>query len=128
MRDWYQRSAGKWIFSGIARRAKLRAMTDLERFLRFALDFELAFWSDRWERLDAHVCEDAFRVAHCAGSLGADDRGRATVLAGPETRPDGVWMRYALQLRRDGLPELAIEGEHLARFAGGRLASIEEWL
>ena len=125
-------------------------MTDLERFLRFALDFELAFWSDRWERLDAHVCEDAFRVAHCAGSLGADDRGRATmlgglaagvraldrrfdvripeVLAGPETRPDGVWMRYALQLRRDGLPELAIEGEHLARFAGGRLASIEEWL
>jgi predicted ester cyclase len=125
-------------------------MTDLERFLRFALDFELAFWSDRWELLDAHVREDAFRVAHCAGSLGADDSGRAAmlgglaagvraldrrfdvripeVLAGPETRSDGVWMRYTLRLRRDGLPELAIEGEHLARFAGGRLTSIEEWL
>jgi steroid delta-isomerase-like uncharacterized protein len=125
-------------------------MTDLERFVRFALDFELAFWSDQWSLLDAHCTEDAFRVAHCAGSLGADDRGRAAmlgglaagvraldrrfdvripeVLAGPETRKDGVWMRYALRLRRDGLPELAIEGEHLARFAGGRLASIEEWL
>src|SRR5512145_2022610 len=82
MRDWYQRSAGKWIFSGIARGAKLPAMTDLERFLRFALDFELAFWSDQWALLEAHVCEDAFRVAHCAGSLGADDRGRTAMLGG----------------------------------------------
>jgi steroid delta-isomerase-like uncharacterized protein len=124
--------------------------TDLERFLRFALDFEVAFWSDQWGLLAAHVADDALRVVHSEGSLAADDHGRDAMLgglrdgvraldrrfdvripellAGPETRPDGVWMRYALRLRRAGLPELAFEGEHLARFAGGRLALIEETL
>ena len=124
--------------------------TDLELFLRFALDFEVAFWSDGWAILDAHTAADARRIVHSEGSLAADDRGRDAmlaglaggvraldrrfdvripeVLAGPETRSDGVWMRYALRLRREGLPELAFEGEHLARFAGGRLTAIEETL
>ncbi len=124
--------------------------SDLERFLRFALDFEVSFWSDQWDVAAAHLAEDARRIVHAEGSLAADHRGRdATlaglrdgvrgmdrrfdvripeVLAGPVTRPDGVWMRYALRLRRDGLPELAFEGEHLARFAGGRLVAIEETL
>ena len=124
--------------------------TDLERFLRFALDFEVAFWSDQWGILAPHVADDAVRIVHGEGSLAADDRGREAmlgglaagvhaldrrfdvripeVLAGPETRKGGVWMRYALRLRRDGLPELAFVGEHLARFAAGRLVLIEETL
>jgi steroid delta-isomerase-like uncharacterized protein len=124
--------------------------SDLERFLRFALDFEVAFWSDQWSLLAPHLADDACHVVHAAGSLGADDRGRDAmiaglrasahgmdrrfdvripeVLAGPTTRPDGVWMRYALRLRRAGLPELAFEGEHLARYRGGRLVAIEETL
>jgi steroid delta-isomerase-like uncharacterized protein len=132
----------------------LRAMdttpSDLERFLRFALDFEVAFWSDDWRILAPHLADDARHLVHAAGSLGTDDRGRDAmsaglrasvhamdrrfdvripeVLAGPTTRPDGVWMRYALRLRRAGLPELAFEGEHLARYRGGRLVAIEEML
>lgn len=126
------------------------AATDLERFLRFALDFEVAFWSDDWRILAPHLAEDAVRRVPSEGSLAADHRGadallgglrdgvRALdcrfdvripeVLAGPTTRPDGVWMRYALRLRRAGLPELAIEGEHLARYRGARLVAIEEAL
>jgi steroid delta-isomerase-like uncharacterized protein len=124
--------------------------TDLERFLRFALDFEASFWSDQWGIAAAHLAPGARHVVHADGSLAADDRGaeamiaglRASVhgmdrrfdvripevLEGPLTRPDGVWMRYALRLRREGLPELAFEGEHLARFADGRLVEIEETL
>jgi steroid delta-isomerase-like uncharacterized protein len=37
-------------------------------------------------------------------------------------------MRYALRLRRAGLPELAFEGDHLTRYAGGRIVAIEETL
>ena len=124
--------------------------TDLERFLRFALDFEVSFWSDQWSVAAAHLADDARHVVHASGSLACDDRGRDAmlaglrgsvlgmdrrfdvripeVLAGPVTREDGIWMRYALRLRRDGLPELAFEGEHLARFAGGKLVEIEETL
>jgi steroid delta-isomerase-like uncharacterized protein len=124
--------------------------TDLERFLRFALDFEVAFWSDGFRGLAPQLAEEASRGVHAEGSLAADDHGRDAmlaglregvsaldrrfdvripeVLAGPVTRPDGVWMRYALRLRREGLPELAFEGEHLARFSGGRLVAIEETL
>jgi steroid delta-isomerase-like uncharacterized protein len=124
--------------------------SDLERFLRFALDFEAAFWSDDWRILAPHLAEAAARLVPSEGSLAADHRGRdATlaglqggvraldrrfdvripeVLAGPATRQDGVWMRYALRLRRAGLPELAFEGEHLARYRDGRLVAIEETL
>ncbi len=124
--------------------------SDLELFLRFAFDFEVAFWSDQWEILAAHVDDDALRVVRSEGSLAADHHGKGAllaglrggvhaldrrfdvripeVLAGPETRRDGVWMRYALRLRREDLRELSIEGEHLARFAGGRLVAIEETL
>jgi len=124
--------------------------TDLERFLRFALDFEVAFWSDGFAGLAPQLAEGASRLVHSEGSLAADHRGRDAmlgglrdgvhaldrrfdiripeVLAGPVTRPDGVWMRYALRLRRAGLPELAFEGEHVARFEAGRLVLIEETL
>jgi hypothetical protein len=124
--------------------------TDLEHFLRWAFGFEAAFWTDDFAPLGSLLAPGARHVAHAEGLLETHDAGaeavlaglRASVsaldrrfdvripeiLAGPVTRPDGVFMRYALRLRRAGLPELAIEGEHLTRFAGGRPASIEETL
>lgn len=124
--------------------------TDLERFLRFAQDFEVSFWSEQWGVAAAHLADDARHLVHASGSLFADDRGRDAViaglrasvdgmdrrfdvripevLAGPTTRKGGIWMRYALRLRRAGLPELAFEGEHVARFRDGRLVEIEETL
>src|SRR5262249_47454611 len=48
------------------------------------------------------------------------------ILEGPRTRPDGIWMRFGVTLRRDGLPDLHVEGEHLVRFEGARIARIEE--
>lgn len=123
---------------------------DFERFFGYARAFELAQAADAWSVLDAHFTEDAVHLVHEGGPLGGEDRGRAAVveglrrsvldhdrrfdvripeiLAGPVTRPDGVWMRYALTLRRRGVPELRFEGEHLTSFRDGRIAHIEEWL
>jgi predicted ester cyclase len=124
--------------------------TDYERFLRWAFGFEAAFWSDDFTRLRGLLADGAYRVAHSEGSLAANDAGADAMLsglrssvheldrrfdvripeivAGPETRPDGIWMRYALHLRRAGLPELVIEGEHLTRYADGLVVAIEETL
>jgi hypothetical protein len=124
--------------------------TDLEHFLRWAFGFEAAFWSDDYTALGPLLAPGALHVAHAQGLLGTHDAGadaflaglRSSVhaldrrfdvripeiLAGPTTRPDGVWMRYALRLRREGLPELAFEGEHLTRYEDGRIVAIEETL
>jgi steroid delta-isomerase-like uncharacterized protein len=125
-------------------------LTDLERFLGWAFGFETAFWTDDFAPLAAQLAPEAEHVVHASGSLGLHDRGAAAllaglaasvrgmdrrfdvripeILAGPATRPDGVFMRYALRLRRAGLPELAFEGEHLTRYANGRIVAIEETL
>jgi hypothetical protein len=122
--------------------------SDLERFLGYARAFEQAYWSDDWSRLAAHWREDGAHVVHGAPPLAADDRGAAAAIAGlrasvhgidrrfdvripeildgPRTQDGGVWMRFALTLRRAGLPELRFEGDHLVRYAGGRIALVEE--
>jgi steroid delta-isomerase-like uncharacterized protein len=124
--------------------------SDLQRFLDYARTFEVAQAVHAWPLLERLFHPDAEHVVHEGGSLGGTDVGRDAViaglaksvldhdrrfdvripeiLAGPEPRSDGVWMRYALTLRRAGLPDLRLEGEHLTRYAGGAIRRIEEWL
>lgn len=122
--------------------------TDLERFLGYARAFELAYWSDDWSLIAPHWRADGVHRVHGAAPLAADDRGAAAavaglrasvhgmdrrfdvripeIVAGPCTRDGGVWMRFALTLRRAGLPPLRFEGDHLVRYAEGRIALVEE--
>jgi steroid delta-isomerase-like uncharacterized protein len=122
--------------------------TDLERFFAYARTFEVAYWADAWNGLDPFLTDDVRHVVHAAAPLAADDRGREAfvgglresvhsidrrfdvripeVLDGPRAREGGVWMRFSLALRRAGLPELCIRGEHLVRYEDGRIALIEE--
>jgi hypothetical protein len=122
--------------------------SDLERFFAYVRAFEQAYWSDDWSLLAPHWREDGVHRVHGAAPLGADDRGAAAaiaglrasvhgmdrrfdlrlpeIVAGPSLRDGGVWMRFALTLRRAGLPELRFEGDHLVRFAEGRIALVEE--
>ena len=124
--------------------------SDLQNFWAYARGFEAAFWGDAWAALGAHFTDDAEHVVHDGGPLATDDRGRAgvveglrtsvygldrrfdvripEVIAGPVTRPEGIWMRFAVTLRRAGLPELRFEGDHLARMEGGRIRRIDEWM
>jgi hypothetical protein len=124
--------------------------TDLERFFDYARAFEMAYIADLWTGLEAFFADDARHVVEDGGPLALDDRGRAAVVEGlrqsalgldrrfdvripeiidgPSVRPDGVWMRFGLTFRRAGLPELRFEGEHLARYADGRIVALEERL
>jgi len=117
-------------------------------FLDYVRDFELAFITDEWTRIEPHFHEGAARIVPGGALLGADDHGREAVVAGlrdgvyaldrrfdariaeivegPVVRDDGLFMRWRLCFVRAGLPELEIEGEHLAVYRDGRIARIEE--
>jgi hypothetical protein len=121
----------------------------MERLFHYMRDFEMAFLTGDWSALDAHFHDDArHTIAGGEGPLGSGGDGREAVIAGlrggvdavdrrfdvripeivegPATREDGVWMRFALTLRRAGLPDLCIEGEHLAKYRDGRIELLAE--
>lgn len=126
----------------------METQSDLERFFGYVRAFELANLSGNWSLLEPCFTEDACHLVDDGGVLGGDDHGRAAVieglrdsvyrndrrfdvripeiLEGPAPRGDGIWMRWALTFRRAGLPELRIEGDHLAVYAGGRIRRLEE--
>ena len=124
--------------------------TDLERFFAYARAFELAVVSDDFSVIEPFFADDAYHDVVDGGPFGSGARGGravaadlrdsvlrvdrrfdvriAEMIAGPTPRPDGVWMRFALTLRRRGLPELRVEGDHLVRYRGGGIVAIEERL
>lgn len=123
---------------------------DLERFLDYVRAFEIAQATDAWHLIERCFALEAVHLVHHGGPLGGEDRGRAAVVEGlrqsvlrhdrrfdaripeivdgPLARPDGIWMRWDLTLRRAGVPELRLEGEHLTEYEGGVIRRIEEWL
>ena len=126
-------------------------MTDTERFIEYALAFEKAYIDEQWDGLERFFCEDASRRASCGGRLlDVDSHGRTEVLrelrhgvdsidkrfderlpevlVGPVERDGAVWMDWRLTLRRNGLPDLLIEGDHGTFFRDGRIVRIEEQL
>jgi len=124
--------------------------TDLERFSGYVRAFELAYLSDDWSLLDPWFAPDAVHTVEDAGAVAHGGRGAAAVIAdlrdgvlrmdrrfdvripevlsGPSTRPDGIYMTWRLTFQREGLPDLRVEGDHLARVEGGRIAYIHERL
>jgi predicted ester cyclase len=79
------------------------------------------------------TCNDTGRAAVVDGLrhgvLAVDRRFDARipeVIDGPVCRADGIWMAFSLTLRRAGLPELRIEGEHLAVYEDGLIVALDE--
>lgn len=124
-------------------------MTDLARFLEYARSFEVALATDRFEGIAPFFAADARHTVEGIDPLGLSDRGRDAVvhglrrsvetldrrfdtripevLDGPELREDGIWMRFGLTLRREGVPELRLEGEHLTAYDdAGLITRIDE--
>jgi predicted ester cyclase len=129
----------------------MTAPTQLERFFSYVRAFELAYLTDDWRLLEPHFTDGCWHTVAGGGPFGdGGPPGRANaiaglrksvhdvdrrfdvriphILAGPVTRPDGVWMRFGVTLRRAGLPDLFVTGDHLVVFDGGRIAKIEETL
>lgn len=120
-------------------------------FIQYAQTFEQVVASDQWSLLDPMFSDDAVHTVDAGGPFATDDRGRAAVIAGlrrtveaidlrfdvripeivdgPRCGGDRVWMRFRLRLRRAGLPELCVEGDHLTvHAADGRIAELRESL
>ena len=126
-------------------------MTDRPAFFDYARDFEIALATDDWARLARAL--RTRRRAHggrrgrlrpgrprarrrdrrAAPSVASLDRRFASrvpeVLAGTIRREDGgLWMHWRMTFRSPGLPDLAVEGEHVAHYDGGAIARIDERL
>jgi predicted ester cyclase len=124
--------------------------TPLERSFQYMRAFEVAFIAGDWSVLDPHFCEDAVHTVENGGPLSCRAVGRAAVIAGlrgdvdridrrfdlrfpeviegPVTRADGVWMRFRLTLRRAGVPDLVLEGDHLTTYDDGAIVKLAERL
>jgi predicted ester cyclase len=126
-------------------------MTDTERFIEYALAFEKAYVDESWGEIERFFCEDASRRASNGGAkLDVDSHGRTEVLTelrrgvesvdkrfdarlpevlvGPVERDGAVWMDWRLTLKREGLPDLLVEGDHGTYFRDGKIVRIEEQL
>jgi ketosteroid isomerase-like protein len=126
-------------------------MTDRIAFFDYARDFEIALATGDFARLARHFAPDAVHTVAGEGVFDQDDRGRDAVieglrrsvaaldrrfalrvpemLAGPIRREDGgLWMHWRMTFRHPGVPELEVEGEHVAHYDGGAIARIDERL
>jgi predicted ester cyclase len=122
------------------------ATSDLERFFGYMQAFEMAWLSDDWSGLGDCFTADARYDAVDAGPFGAGGTGRDGVVAalrsstrtidrrfdvripeiveGPTSRAGGIFMRYALTLRRAGVPDFVSLGEHVATYHDGRIVEL----
>jgi ketosteroid isomerase-like protein len=126
-------------------------VTDRIAFFDYARDFEIALATGDFARLARHFAPDAVHAVAGEGVFDQDDRGRDAVieglrrsvsaldrrfalrvpevLAGPIRREDGgLWMHWRMTFRHPGVPDLEVEGEHVAHYDGGVIARIDERL
>jgi predicted ester cyclase len=128
----------------------MKTPSDLERFLGYARDFELAYLTDDWSRLLPWFSADALHHVEDGGPFGHGASGREAVVAnlrasvarvdrrfdvripeivaGARSGPDGIDMRFALSYRCEGLPDLDVAGSHRAVFEDGVIQSLHERL
>src|SRR5690349_4781295 len=123
--------------------------SDLERLFAYMRDFEFAYLSGDFSLIERHFHDDAVHeIAGGGAPIGIGGVGREAILAGlkagvdaidrrfdaripeivegPALRDGGIWMRFTLTLRRAGLPDLCIRGEHSAVYRDGRIAALRE--
>lgn len=123
-------------------------MSLLEKFARYAEDFEKALESEDWSIVEPHFEPDAVYeiigepplaglhqgnaaiVAHFQNSVDAFDRSfdsrSLEMLEGPEERDSGVWMRWRATYGVAGAPDFALEGEEAVWFEGDLIIRLED--
>jgi len=119
-----------------------------QRFGEYAAAFERVYQSDEWSDLEPYFTEDAVYEVQGGPPFGGKFEGRTAVLAhlersvnafdrrfparkllmleGPTLRQGRVWMRWRVTYAGPGLPELVLDGEEAALFAGDRIQRLED--
>lgn len=122
--------------------------TNVEQLAAYAMAFEQTFADDHWSRLEPHFAPDAEHEVLGGGPLALHSVGRTEVVAdlaravaemdrrfdlripevvaGPDERDGVVWMDWRLTLRRAGIPDLVVEGNHGTWHRDGVITRIEE--
>jgi hypothetical protein len=120
----------------------------MKRFGEYAAAFERVYQSDAWALLEEFFTEDAVYavhggppfggraegreavIAHLRGSVDAFDRRfpsrRLELLEGPTLEGDSVSLRWRVSYSGPGIPELVLDGEECAHFAGDRIRLLED--
>lgn len=123
-------------------------MKRVELFKKYAAAFEVAYKTDNWELIEPYFADDA--VYHVAGGppLGGHYEGRAaviqflkdsvhgfdqrfdqripTMLEGPELRDGKVWIRWRIVYKREGLPDLEVDGQEMATVVDDEITLLED--
>jgi hypothetical protein len=123
-------------------------MDKLARFGEYAAKFEEVYANDQWSDLHDFFSEDVVYEVIGGGPFAARHEGRDAVLAGlkdsldsidrrfdaripglvdgPKLRDDRVWLKFRVTYRRDGIPDLVLDGEEYADLDGGRIVRLED--
>lgn len=125
-------------------------MSPCTSFIHHTLAFEQAFVTDLWQLLEPLYAADAVHLIEDGGPFGDEDRGPAAIadglrrsvhtvdrrfdvripaiIEGPFQHDDRIWMRFRLTMRRHGLPDLVVEGEHETTHRDGLITDFREKL
>lgn len=120
----------------------------LERFAAYAAAFEKAFENDDWSVVEPFFTENAVYETFAVAPFGGRHEGRDAVMAqfktvldtfdrrfdvrelqpleGPEERDGSVWMRWRVTYKREGMPDIVLDGEETAFFEGDRIRRLED--
>jgi len=123
-------------------------MNDVERFEKYAADFEVAFESNDWSVVEPHFAKDAVYETLAGPPMGGCLEGRDAVLAsmkqtldgfdrrfdsrtvtfleGPELCGDSVRLRALVKYAVAGAPDLVLEGISTATFNEEGMIRLED--
>jgi len=123
-------------------------MNIIDRFAAYAAAFEDAYASDDWSKLDPFFTEDAVYDVVAEAPFATSIAGRESIkayfkqictvldrrfdsrsvemLTAPVDRGGAVWFRWAATYTLAGAPNLRMEGEETALFAGDRMRRLED--
>ena len=120
----------------------------ISRFVAYAAAFEKAYETDDWSEVGSFFAADAVYEVPLEPPLGGRFEGRDAILAyfkrvldgfdrrfesreielleGPVERGDRVWLRGTARYRASGVPDLVLELEETATFAGDLIVRLED--
>jgi hypothetical protein len=123
-------------------------VSDVERFARYAADFEKSYATDDWSHVEPWFHEDAVYEVGLPEPFGGVFEGRDAILAyfprilnaldrrfatrtitlldGPRIEDGAVWILGRADYTAAGVPDLGFELEELATFDGDRIRRLED--